>query len=142
MIAEHLDEQRLVALGLGEAPTPAEAEHLAACPACAAVPAEDARLWASFRQLDQPLPPASFAAGALARFRLGQRLPVRHRPRDIALGAVLGLAVVLVLALWLRGVAPGALVAATLWLSHWNSPLPRGSRRRSCWRGWECSCAA
>lgn len=120
----HLEDQRLMALGLGEPPTADEARHLADCPACAAAPAEDARLWASFRRLPQPAPPPGFARGALSRYR--RTRPVRHRPREVALGAALGLAVVVLLAAWLRGVAPDALMTATLWLTRWDSPLPRG----------------
>lgn len=124
MSAGHLDQERLLALGLGEAPSPAEAQHLAGCASCAAAPAEDAALWARLRQLPVPSPPPQLAAGALARYRRARA--VRHRPREIVLGSLLGLALLLVVVAWLRGVAPGALVSLALWLPRWSDLVPRG----------------
>jgi hypothetical protein len=121
----HIDDTRLVALGLGEPPSAGEAEHLAACPVCAAGPAADARLWAQLRQLQPPAPPVQFAAGALARFRTARR--VRHRPREVVLGGLLVAALVAVLALWALRLVPGALVTLALAVPRWSNLVAAGN---------------
>ena len=124
MSAGHIEETRLLALGLGEAPSALESQHLAACAACAASLQEDARLWTDFRALPQPLPPRPFAAGALARYR--QARPVRHRPREVAFGAAIVLALVAVRGFWLLRLVPGALVWLALALPQWSDTLSQG----------------
>ena len=121
----HIDEERLVALGLGESPSGEEAQHLAACPTCAASPAADARLWASLRQLPQPLPPPRFSAEALARFRRARG--VRHRPREVVLGGAVVLALVVVLCAWALRLIPGALVSLAVSLPRWSELIPATS---------------
>jgi hypothetical protein len=121
----HIDELRLMALGLGEPPSAAEAEHLSACRSCAAGPAADAQLWAQLRRIELPAPPPRFAAGALARFR-GARA-VRHRPREVVLGAMVVAALVVVLCLWALRLVPGTLVTLALSLPRWSSLVASGS---------------
>jgi len=118
----HIDEARLVALGLGEPTSPQEAAHLEACPACAASTAADARLWASLRQLPQPLPPPDFSRQALGRFR--QARGVRHRPREVVLGGLVVLALVALLIAWGLRLAPGALTGLALSLPRWSHLTP------------------
>jgi hypothetical protein len=124
----HLDEGRLLALGLGEPPSADEAQHLAGCPACAAGPAADAQLWASLRQVPQPLPPPRFSRDALARFRSARG--VRHRPREVVLGGLLVLALVVVLCAWGLRLAPGLLVSLAVALPRWSELLPGTSWSR------------
>jgi hypothetical protein len=114
----HIAEERLVALGLGEPPSGEEAGHLEACPACAGSTAADAQLWASLRQLPQPLPPARFASQALGRFRKARG--VRHRPREIVLGGLVVLALVVVLCAWGLRLAPAALTGLAFSLPRWS----------------------
>jgi len=121
----HIDEKRLLALGLGEPPSTREAEHLAGCPACAAVPAADARMWAQLRQLQPPAPPAPFAAGALARFRTARA--VRHRPREIVLVGLVVAALVVLLCLWALRLVPGAMVAVALSVPRWSNLVTAGN---------------
>jgi len=123
-MSAHIDETRLLALGLGEPPAPGEAEHLAACAACAAVPAGDARLWAQLRQLPLPAPPPDFSATALRRFR---RARVRHRPWEIALGSALVTVLVVLVALWALRLVPGALVTLAVSLPRWSEVLAAGN---------------
>jgi hypothetical protein len=115
----HIDDTRLVALGLGEAPSPLEAEHLAGCPTCAGGLAGDQQLWAQLRELPQPAPPPRFQAQALARFRRARA--VRHRPWEIAVGGALVAVLVAVLVLWALRLMPGALVTVALSLPRWSS---------------------
>jgi hypothetical protein len=118
----HIDEERLVALGLGEAPSAEESRHMAACPSCAASPAADAQLWASLRQVPQPEPPPRFSSEALARFRRARG--VRHRPREVVLGALVVLALVVVLCAWGLRLAPGFLVSLAVALPRWSDLIP------------------
>jgi len=124
----HLDEGRLLALGLGESPSPEEAQHLAGCPTCAAAPASDAQLWASLRQVPQPLPPPRFSRDALARFRRARG--VRHRPREVVLAGLAVVALVAVLCVWALRLAPGALVSFAVALPRWSELLPGTSWSR------------
>jgi hypothetical protein len=124
-MSAHIDEKRLLALGLGEPPSAGEAEHLAGCPLCAAGPAADARMWAQLRQLRPPAPPPVFAAGALARFRAARA--VRHRPREVVLGGLVVAALVVLLCLWALRLVPGALVAVAVSVPRWSSLLTNGS---------------
>jgi hypothetical protein len=114
----HIDEERLVALGLGEPPSGEEAGHLEVCPACAGSTAADARLWASLRQVPQPLPPPRFASQALGRFRKARG--VRHSPREIVLGGLVVLALVVVLCVWGLRLAPAALAGLAFSLPRWS----------------------
>jgi predicted anti-sigma-YlaC factor YlaD len=124
MTPAHLNEVRLVALGLGEAPAPVEAEHLAGCPACVAAIEEDTRLWAQFRQLPQPQPPPSLAAAASSGYRRARG--VRHRPQEVMAGSFVVAALVVGLCFWGWQLAPGALVSFTLALPRWPSALSLG----------------
>jgi hypothetical protein len=126
MSGGHLDEARLLALGLGEPASAAETEHLAACAQCAAGPAEDARLWAHLRQLAQPSPPPSFAGAALSRYRRARA--VRHRPREVVLGSIVVVVLVGILGWWALQLAPQALVALALSLPRFADVVPRGIR--------------
>jgi hypothetical protein len=121
----HIDEQRLLSLGLGESPSPSEAEHLAACSACAAGPAQDAHLWAQLRRLQPPAPPLELSAGALARFRKARA--VRHRPREVILGGLLVAALVAVLCLWALRLVPAAVVTLALSLPRWSNLVAAGN---------------
>jgi len=121
----HIDEMRLLALGLGEPASAAEAEHLAGCPVCAAGPARDAQLWAQLRQLPLPVPPAQLSAGALARFRRAR--DVSHRPFEVALGGLLVAVLVVLLCLWGLRLFPGALISVTLALPRWSDLVSAGS---------------
>jgi hypothetical protein len=121
----HIDARRLLALGLGEAPSSAEAEHLAGCPDCAAGPAQDAQLWWRFRQLELPAPPPRFSAGALARFRKARA--VRHRPREVILGGLLVAAMVALFCLWALRLAPGVVVTLALSLPRWSNLMTEGN---------------
>jgi hypothetical protein len=127
-MSTHLDEGRLLALGLGEPPSAEESQHLAGCPTCAAGPVADAQLWASLRQLPQPLPPPRFSREALARFRRARG--VRHRPREVVLGALVVVALVAVLCAWALRLAPGALVSLAVALPRWSELLPGASWSR------------
>jgi anti-sigma factor RsiW len=121
----HIDDARLVALGLGEVPSTDEAQHLAGCPTCAASPAADTELWASLRQVAQPLPPPDFAAQALVSFRRARR--VRHRPREVVMGSLVVLALVVVLCAWGLRLVPGALVSLAVSLPRWSELIPATS---------------
>jgi hypothetical protein len=121
----HIDEQRLLALGLGEAPSAGEAEHLAGCAGCAASPVADAKLWAQLRQIELPAPPPQFSVGALARFRRARA--VHHRPWEVVLCCLLSAALVAVLCLWALRLVPGALVTVALSLPRWSSVVAGGN---------------
>jgi hypothetical protein len=102
--------------GPGRAPLDsARAEHLAGCPACAAVPAADARMWAQLRQLQRraacpvrrrgPAPLPHARASATARVRSSS-------------AAWWSPALVVLLCLWALRLVPGA------------------------WSRWRCRCRA
>ena len=124
MIGAHLAEARLVALGLGEMPSSAEADHLGLCVTCGAALEDDARLWAGLRQLPLPEPPPGFAAGALVGYRRARA--VRHQPREVLAGSLVVAGLVAVLCFWAWQQAPGALVSFALALPHWSSAVSQG----------------
>src|SRR4051812_30614264 len=125
MTTSHIDDARLVALGLGERPSPIEAQHLASCALCGASADTDARLWAQLRALPLPTPPRDFSTAALARFRSARA--VRHRPRDVLFGGLMVLALVAVLCIWALQMLPGALIALALSVPRWPDLVSAGS---------------
>jgi hypothetical protein len=124
MSAGHLDETRLLALGLGEPPSAAEAQHLSACAACATGVREDAQLWALVKEVPQPVPPPRLAVGAVARFRRARA--VGHRPREVAVGTLIALGLLAVLAFWIWRLTPGAATWVALALPRWPSVFSTG----------------